>query len=89
MPEKSLLKKMLEKMGHYLTKVSHSLLQFTYEPKKVGYLFQSNSKMTSSNECINELNQITHQYNPSVHFGISFSKIKKQKDKEPQIGRML
>ena len=79
MPEKSSLDKMLEKMGHYLpntTKVSDSLSQLIYEPKKVGYLLRSNSKMTSSDEFVNELNRIAHQYNPKVHFGISYSEMK-------------
>ena len=79
MPEKSSLSKMLEKLGHYLpnsVKVSDSLSQLIYEPKKVGYLLRSNMKMTSSEEFINELNRVAHQYNPKVHFGISYSEMK-------------
>ena len=79
MPEKSSLDRMLEKMGHYLpntTKVSDSLSQLISAPKRVGYLLRSNAKMTSSDEFVDELNRIAHQYNPKVHFGISFSEMK-------------
>ena len=79
MPEKSSMEKMLEKMGHYLpntTKVSDSLSQLIHSPQRVGYLLRSNAKMTSSDEFITELNRIAHQYNPAVHFGISYSEMK-------------
>lgn len=61
MPEKSSLAKMLEKLGHYLPntiKVSDSLSQLIWDPKKVRYLLRSNMKMTSSDEFINELNRM-------------------------------